>query len=71
MRQQHTKGAHRRRWDVFFGQVQVWDNMVVMQHQRPVSGNLDGSYLTMFSSSGLIFGVLQVSVLFGGVLGIG
>ena len=43
--------------------MQVWENLTFMQSFRPVQGNLDGSYLTMFSSSGLIFGVIQVRTL--------
>ena len=32
-----------------------------MAVKRPIAGNMDGSALTMFSSQGLVFGVLQVS----------
>ena len=32
-----------------------------MAERRPIAGNKGGSALTMFSSSGLVFGVLQVS----------
>ena len=41
--------------------MQVWDRLNVMAVKRPIEGNMSGSALTMFSSQGLVFGVLQVS----------
>lgn len=41
--------------------LQVWEHLSVMAERRPIAGNKGGSALTMFSSSGLVFGVLQVS----------
>ena len=41
---------------------QVWNNLTVMAEKRPIEGNMGGSALTMFSSPGLVFGVLQVSI---------
>lgn len=41
--------------------MQVWNHLNVMAIRRPIEGNMNGSALTMFSSSGLVFGVLQVS----------
>lgn len=39
---------------------QVWERLTVMAEKRPIAGNRGGSSLTMFSSPGLVFGVLQV-----------
>ncbi len=44
--------------------LQVWEHLSVMAKRRPIAGNKGGSALTMFSSSGLVFGVLQVSPTF-------
>lgn len=41
--------------------MQVWEHLNIMAVRRPIAGNMNGSALTMFSSSGLVFGVLQVS----------
>ena len=41
--------------------MQVWEHLNVMAVRRPIAGNMGGSALTMFSSQGLVFGVLQVS----------
>ena len=43
--------------------MQVWEHLSIMAKRRPIAGNMGGSALTMFSSSGLVFGVLQVGLL--------
>ncbi|CAL5219522.1 g1369 [Coccomyxa viridis] len=45
----------------------VWEHLNIMAVRRPIAGNMNGSALTMFSSSGLVFGVLQVVSAFGTV----
>jgi urea-proton symporter len=50
----------------------VWSNLTVMADpsvpgSRPVDGNKQGSYVTMFSTNGLIFGVINVVGNFGTV----
>ena len=42
--------------------MQVWEHLTVMAQARPIAGNMGGSALTMFSSSGLVFGILQVGL---------
>ncbi|KAL7422163.1 hypothetical protein Q5752_002808 [Cryptotrichosporon argae] len=38
----------------------MWDMLVAASEKNPISGNAGGSYLTMRSKSGLIFGVLNI-----------
>ncbi|GAX77380.1 hypothetical protein CEUSTIGMA_g4826.t1 [Chlamydomonas eustigma] len=45
----------------------VWDNLTVMAGKVPVDGNRDGSYVTMLSQQGLIFGVINIIGNFGTV----
>ncbi|GAB4814949.1 hypothetical protein N2152v2_001995 [Parachlorella kessleri] len=49
----------------------VWENLTVMASgipgSKPVDGNKEGSYLTMFSRGGLIFGVINIIGNFGTV----
>jgi Na+/proline symporter len=42
---------------------QMFDLLVEASIKRPVAGNQDGSYLTLKSNFGLIFGVIQVRIL--------
>eukprot|EP00884_Botryococcus_braunii_P018907 jgi/Botrbrau1/56/Bobra.0022s0050.1 len=45
----------------------VWEKLNYVSKQRPVEGNLGGSYLTMFSTGGLIFGIINIIGNFGTV----
>ncbi|CAL8465288.1 g4823 [Coccomyxa elongata] len=45
----------------------VWDNLTIMGDQLPVAGNQGGSYMTIMSSGGLQFGILQLVASFGNV----
>ncbi|EIE23218.1 urea active transporter [Coccomyxa subellipsoidea C-169] len=45
----------------------VWDNLNIMAEGLPVPGNQGGSYLTIMSSGGLQFGILQIVASFGNV----
>lgn len=45
----------------------VWENLRVMRIVMPVKGNRVGSYLTMWSESGLIFGIINIIGNFGTV----
>jgi hypothetical protein len=38
----------------------VYDNLTVVGKAFPVKGNREGSYLTMFSESGIIFGIINI-----------
>ena len=46
----------------------VWENLKRMQHLVFVAGNRNGSYLTMFSKSGFIFGIIYIIGNFGAEL---
>ena len=46
---------------------QVWNHLVVKAANKPVSGNMGGSYLTFFSSNGLTFGIINIIGNFGTV----
>ena len=46
---------------------QVWNHLVIKAANKPVSGNMDGSYLTFFSSNGLTFGIINIIGNFGTV----
>jgi SSS family transporter len=45
----------------------VYENLGAVATRTPVSGNLDGSYLTMISSGGLMFGIINIVGNFGTV----
>ncbi|EIE20547.1 urea active transporter-like protein [Coccomyxa subellipsoidea C-169] len=45
----------------------VWNNLHKMAEQFPVEGNMGGSYLTMFSKGGFIFGIINIIGNFGTV----
>eukprot|EP00879_Flechtneria_rotunda_P033571 GHRR01037196.1.p3 GENE.GHRR01037196.1~~GHRR01037196.1.p3 ORF type:complete len:129 (+),score=21.02 GHRR01037196.1:1125-1511(+) len=45
----------------------VYDNLTQMGLQRPVDHNKEGSYLTMWSQEGLVFGIINVIGNFGTV----
>jgi len=45
----------------------VFDNLQVVSALYPVKGNRDGSFLTMFSESGIIFGIINIIGNFGTV----
>ena len=47
--------------------VQVWNHLVIKAANKPVSGNMGGSYLTFFSSNGLTFGIINIIGNFGTV----
>ena len=47
--------------------VHYWLEQVATEGIHPVSGNLEGSYLTMISRSGLIFGIINIVGNFGTV----
>ncbi|KAK9819508.1 hypothetical protein WJX74_001443 [Apatococcus lobatus] len=45
----------------------VWENLQIKSRVDPIPSNMGGSYLTMFSKGGLIFGVINVIGNFGTV----
>ena len=47
--------------------VQVWENLKVISEQFPVDGNKGGSYLTMLSKGGFVFGIINIIGNFGTV----
>ena len=47
--------------------VQVWENLKVISEQFPVAGNKGGSYLTMLSKGGFVFGIINIIGNFGTV----
>ena len=47
--------------------VQVWENLRVVSEQFPVAGNKGGSYLTMLSKGGFVFGIINIIGNFGTV----
>ena len=47
--------------------VQVWENLKVISEQFPVEGNKGGSYLTMLSKGGFVFGIINIIGNFGTV----
>lgn len=47
----------------------MWEMLHVAQENHPISGNAAGSYLTLRSKSGLIFGVMNIIGNFGTVFG--
>ena len=46
---------------------QVWENLQKVAHFYPVEGNKQGSYLTMLSQGGFIFGIINIIGNFGTV----
>ncbi len=46
---------------------QVWENLTAIANKFPVEGNKGGSYLTMFSKGGFIFGIINIIGNFGTV----
>ena len=47
--------------------LQVWENLQIKSSVNPIASNRGGSYLTMFSKGGLVFGVINVIGNFGTV----
>jgi len=45
----------------------VWNNLNVMAGVKPVDNNREGSYMTMWSLNGLVFGIINVIGNFGTV----
>jgi len=45
----------------------VYDNLHVISERRPVHGNKEGSFLTMWSMEGLVFGIINIIGNFGTV----
>lgn len=45
----------------------MWENLQEKARVNPIASNMGGSYLTMFSKGGLIFGVINVIGNFGTV----
>jgi urea-proton symporter len=43
----------------------VYEHLTAVAIKHPVKGNLEGSYLTMLSQSGLIFGIINIIGNFG------
>ena len=56
-------------WKIYvgFGADQVWDNLMIASEKNPVADNRDGTYLTMWSTNGLIFGICNIVGNFGTV----
>ncbi|WRT64851.1 uncharacterized protein IL334_001787 [Kwoniella shivajii] len=53
--------------DIIGSPSKMWDLLAQAAEQNPIAGNAHGSYLTMRSKSGLIFGVLNIVGNFGTV----
>jgi urea-proton symporter len=56
-------------WKIFVsqGSDQVWDNLMFAAEENPVLDNREGTYLTMWSTNGLIFGICNIVGDFGTV----
>jgi len=60
-------------WKVYAGPSElgstdkVWENLVVAAEKNPVKWNKDGSFLTMWSTQGIIFGIINIIGNFGTV----
>jgi len=56
-------------WKIFVGQGsdQVWENLMLAAEKNPVLDNREGTYLTMWSTNGLIFGICNIVGNFGTV----
>ena len=60
-------------WKVYAGPSQlgstdqVWNNLAVAAEKNPVKWNYQGSYLTMWSTQGIIFGIINIIGNFGTV----
>ena len=52
---------------VYLPHAQVWENLTAVATKFPVVGNKGGSYLTMFSKGGFIFGIINIIGNFGTV----
>ena len=46
---------------------QVWENLTALSARYPVDGNKGGSYLTMLSKGGFVFGIINIIGNFGTV----
>ena len=62
-----THGQHAQNTNIRGIYMQVYDNVTLMATYKPVSDNTDGSYLTISSHNGLVFGMLNVFSNFGTV----
>jgi len=47
--------------------MQVWENLTALSARYPVDGNKGGSYLTMLSKGGFVFGIINIIGNFGTV----
>jgi len=56
-------------WKIYvgLGADQVWDNLMLISEKNPVVDNREGTYLTMWSTNGLIFGICNIVGNFGTV----
>lgn len=54
-------------YDLLGSPAKVWENLTAMATFKPVADNKEGSYLTMYSKSGFIFGVINIIGNFGTV----
>jgi len=56
-------------WKIYVGQGsdQVWENLMLASEKNPVLDNREGTYLTMWSTNGLIFGICNIVGNFGTV----
>ena len=45
--------------------MQVWDLLTKLSERYPVDGNKGGSYLTMLSKGGFVFGIINIIGNFG------
>ncbi len=56
-------------WKIYvgLGADLVWDNLMIASEKNPVIDNREGTYLTMWSTNGLIFGICNIVGNFGTV----
>jgi urea-proton symporter len=56
-------------WKIYvgIGADAVWENLMIASEKNPVVDNRDGTYLTMWSTNGLIFGICNIVGNFGTV----
>lgn len=56
-------------WKIYVGQGSdiVWENLMLASEKNPVLDNREGTYLTMWSTNGLIFGICNIVGNFGTV----
>ena len=45
---------------MLFRVLQVYEHLVIKSAASPVAENMGGSYLTMFSKGGFIFGIINI-----------